>query len=149
MDMNRSFFLRKEDEKPRWRVIDAKGQIVGRLATRLADMLRGKDKPQYTPHGDAGDYVVVINAKDVVFTGNKLTGKVYEKYTGYIGNKKFLTAEQIMQKDPTLIIHLAVKGMLPKTKLARQLLRKLRVYAGAEHPHEAQIRGLGVVEKQA
>jgi large subunit ribosomal protein L13 len=148
MDMNRLFFLRKEDEKPRWRVMDAKGQIVGRLATRIADALRGKDKAQYTPHSDAGDYIVVINAKDIVFTGNKLTQKEYESYSGYIGNKKILTAEQIMKKDPTQIVHHAVKGMLPKSKLARQLLRKLRVYPGAEHPHEAQIRGFGV-EKQA
>ncbi len=147
MDMNKLFFLRKEDEKPRWRVVDAKGQIVGRLATKIADMLRGKDKAQYTPHGDAGDYIVVINAQDLVFTGNKLEQKTYERYTGYIGNKKIFTAKQQMQKDPTEIIHLAVKGMLPKTKLARQLLRKLRVYAGAEHPHQAQIAGFGVEQR--
>jgi large subunit ribosomal protein L13 len=141
MDMNKTFFLRKEDERPRWRVIDAKGQVVGRLATQVAIALRGKDNVQFTPHADAGDYIVVINASDVEFTGNKLEQKIYEVYTGYVGNKKYLTAKQKMEKDPTEIIHLAVKGMLPKTKLARQLLRKLRVYAGSEHPHLAQITG--------
>lgn len=141
MDMNKAFFLRKEDRNPRWILIDANDQVVGRLATKVADMLRGKNRANYTPHDDAGDYVVVINADKLVFTGNKMDQKVYERYTGWIGNKKFLTAKQIMEKDSTRIIELAVKGMLPKTKLARELLRKLRVYAGAEHPHAAQIAG--------
>lgn len=140
-DMNTLFFLRKEDESPRWRVIDADGQVVGRLATRIADMLRGKDRAIYTPHSDAGDYVVVINSDKLVLTGNKMEQKTYDRYTGYIGNKKFPTAKQIMEKDSTRIIELAVKGMLPKTKLARQILSKLRVYKGAEHPHAAQIAG--------
>jgi large subunit ribosomal protein L13 len=144
MDMNKSFFLRKEDQKPRWRVIDAKGKIVGRLATEVADALRGKDKAQYTPHSDAGDYVVVINAKHLVFTGNKLDQKIYQRYTGYIGNMKELTAKQKMEKDPTDVLHLAVKGMLPKSKLARQLLTKLKVYADDTHPHAAQLAGFPV-----
>jgi large subunit ribosomal protein L13 len=143
MNMNKLFFLRKEDQRPRWRVIDARGQIVGRLATHIANILRGKDRVQYTPHSDAGDYVVVINAQDIVFTGNKLEQKTYERYTGYIGNKIILTAKQVMEKDPTRVIELAVKGMLPKSKLSRQLLRKLRVYKGSEHPHAAQIAGFG------
>ncbi len=140
-DMNKTFFLRKEDQKPRWRVVDAKNQVVGRLATSIAVALRGKDRPQFTSHADAGDYVVVINADKIVFTGNKMTQKIYERYTGYIGNKKKLTAEQVMEKHPERIIQLAVRGMLPKNRLSRQLMRKLRVYAGAEHPHQAQIAG--------
>jgi large subunit ribosomal protein L13 len=139
MDMNKSFNLRIEDQAPRWRLIDAKGQVVGRLATRIATILRGKDKAIYTPHSDAGDYVIVINAQNVVLTGNKMEQSTYERYTGYIGNKKVFSAKQVMEKDPTRIIELAVKGMLPKTKLARQVMKKLRVYSGPEHPHKAQI----------
>ena len=141
MNMNKAFFLRTEDQNPRWRLIDAQGQIVGRLATLIANALRGKDRANFTPHSDAGDYVVVVNADKIVFTGNKMTQKVYERYSGYIGNKKFFTAAQIMEKHPERIIELAVKGMLPKNKLSRQLLRKLRVYAGTDHPHKAQIAG--------
>ncbi len=141
MSMNKTFFFKNEDRKPRWRVFDAKGKIVGRLATQIAEALRGKDRPQFTPHSDAGDYVVVINAEHLVFTGNKMTQKVYERYTGWVGNKKSFTAEQVMEKHPTRIIELAVKGMLPKNRLSRQLLDKLRVYAGADHPHKAQIAG--------
>lgn len=140
-DMNKAFHLRKEDESPRWNHIDAKGKVVGRLATQIAEALRGKNRPTFTPSADAGDYVVVTNASQLVFTGNKMEQKVYEKYTGYIGNKQYITAKQKMKKDPTEIIHLAVKGMLPKNKLSRQLLRKLRVYAGSEHPHQAQLIG--------
>src|SRR5438128_2720481 len=114
VDMNKTFFLRKEDAKPDWRLVDASGQIVGRLATKIANILRGKDKAIYTAHTESGDYVVVINAEKIVFSGNKLEQKTYEKYTGYIGNKKFLTAKQHMEKDPTIIIELAVRGMLPK-----------------------------------
>ena len=139
--MNKAFFLRTEDRKPRWRLIDAKDQHVGRLATLIAEVLRGKDKPEFTPHGDAGDYVVIVNAQDVVFTGKKMEQKIYERYTGYIGNKKMLTAQQMMKKDPTFIITHAVQGMLPKNKLSRQLIRKLKVYSGAEHPHQAQLAG--------
>ncbi len=141
MDMNKTFFLRKEDEKPRWRLIDANGQVVGRLATFITNALRGKDRAEFTPHSDAGDYIVVINADKIVFTGKKMTDKIYERYSGYIGNKKFLTPVQIMEKHPERILELAVKGMLPKNRLSRQLLRKLRVYAGTEHPHKAQIAG--------
>jgi large subunit ribosomal protein L13 len=141
MDMNRAFNLRVEDQDPRWRLIDASGKIVGRLATQIADALRGKDRPQFTPHADAGDYVVVINADKIVFTGKKMEQKEYERYTGYIGNRKTLTAGQIMEKHPERILEHAVKGMLPKNRLSRQLLRKLRVYAGAEHPHAAQLAG--------
>lgn len=141
MDMNKTFFLKSEDRAPRWRLIDAKGQIVGRLATQIADALRGKDRPEYTPHNDAGDYVVVINADKIVFSGNKMKQKVYQRFTGWMGNKKEFTAEQVMEKNPERIIELAVRGMLPKNKLARELHRKLRVYKGEEHPHAAQIAG--------
>ncbi len=103
--------------------------------------MRGKDRPEYTPHADAGDYVVVINAEKVVFSGNKMTQKIYQRYTGWMGNKKEFTAQQVMEKHPERIIELAVRGMLPKNKLARQLHSKLRVYKGDKHPHEAQIAG--------
>ena len=141
MDMNKAFQFRNEDRSPRWRIVDANGQVVGRIATKIADALRGKDRAIYTPHSDAGDYVVVINAKNLVLTGNKMEQKTYERYTGYIGNMKVFTAKQVMEKDPTRIIELAVRGMLPKTKLGRHMLRKLRVYAGNEHPHKAQLIG--------
>ena len=141
MNMNKAFFLRTEDQNPRWRLIDAEGKIVGRLATLVADALRGKDRATFTPHSDAGDYVVIINADKIVFTGKKMTQKIYERYSGYIGNKKYLTPVQIMEKHPERIIELAVKGMLPKNRLSRQLLRKLRVYAGTDHPHKAQLAG--------
>lgn len=139
MNMNRAFFLRTEDRKPLWRVIDARGKVVGRLATEIADALRGKDRAYFTPHVDSGDYVVVVNAQDLVFTGDKMRDKIYEKYTGYIGNKKYITAQQMFDKDARRVIELAVKGMLPKNILSRQLLRKLKVYVGADHPHKAQV----------
>jgi large subunit ribosomal protein L13 len=147
MNMNTTFFLRKEDRRPCWRLIDAEGKVVGRLATQIAKALRGKDSARYTPHADAGDYIVVINAEKIKFTGNKMTDKVYEHYTGFIGNKKSLTAKQIMQKDPTQILYHAVKGMLPKeSALSRDMLGKLRIYVGTEHPHEAQLIGFAVKE---
>jgi len=141
MDMNRTFFLRKEDEKPHWKLIDAQDQILGRLATQIADMLRGKDKPFYTPHADAGDYIVVINAEKVRLTGDKWQKKEYDHYTGWMGGYKVKTAREILEKHPTHVIKHAVKGMLPKNKLNREILKKLKVYAGPEHPHKAQIKG--------
>lgn len=139
MDMNKSFFLRKEDEKPNWVVIDATDQVLGRMATKVADILRGKDKPTYTPHADAGDYVIIINAKNVKLTGKKWTDKTYITYSGYMSGKKELTAKELTAKHPTQVIELAVKRMLPKNKLARQLIRKLKVYVDGEHPHKAQV----------
>lgn len=142
MDMNRTFFLRKEDANPQWRVIDAKGKVLGRLATEIATILRGKDQAEFTPHTHSGDYVVVINAAEVVLTGNKMDGKIYLTYSGYQGGQKSKTAREIMQKDPARIIMLAVKRMLPainKSTLSRETLKKLKVYAGAEHPHIAQV----------
>ena len=139
MDMNKTFFLRKEDNKPAWKIIDAKDRVLGRLATQIADMLRGKDKPVYTPHSDAGDYVVVINADKVKLTGDKLTDKEYDRYSGYMGGYKVRTAKEMLEKHPTHLVEHAVKGMLPKNKLSRAMLKKLKVYAGSEHPHQAQL----------
>ncbi|TET05957.1 50S ribosomal protein L13 [Candidatus Dependentiae bacterium] len=137
--MNRIFFLRKEDRRPCWKLIDAKGKILGRLATQIADMLRGKDKPFYTPHADAGDYIVVINAEKVKLSGDKLQKKEYDRYTGWMGGYKLLTAKEMLVKHPTHLVKHAVKGMLPKNKINREILRKLKVYVGPEHPHKAQL----------
>jgi large subunit ribosomal protein L13 len=137
MDMNKAFFLRKEDRAPQWWIIDAEGQVLGRLATQIADVLRGKNKAIYTPHTDTGDYVVVINAEKIVLTGNKWEAKEYARYTGYIGGLKITTAEEMLAKHPTDIIEFAVKGMLPKNTLSRQIIKKLKVYVGTEHPHMA------------
>jgi len=139
MDMNKTFFKRKEDRTPTWKLIDAEGKILGRLATEIADTLRGKDKPCYTPHTDCGDYVVVINAEKVKMTGDKATDKEYDRYTGYMGGYKVTTARELFEKHPERIIEHAVKGMLPKNKLNREIFKKLKVYAGKEHPHKAQI----------
>ncbi len=139
VDMNSAFYLRKEDNAhPQWRVIDAKGQVLGRMATKIADILRGKDKPYFTPHTDSGDYVVVINASEVVLTGKKMDDKEYAHYTGWIGGQKITSAKELLAKHPDRIITLAVKGMLPKNILSRYLMRKLRVYPGSQHPHLAQ-----------
>lgn len=138
MDFNKSFRLRKEDSNPQWRIVDAEGQILGRLATKIADTLRGKNKPNYTPHTDGGDYVIVINADKIKLTGDKWQGKIYDRYTGYIGGYKTMTAQELREKHPIKLVEKAVKGMLPKNKLNRQIYKKLKVYAGAEHPHEAQ-----------
>jgi large subunit ribosomal protein L13 len=139
MDMNSAFFLKNEARKPSWKLIDAKGQTVGRLATLVADILRGKDKPEYTPHTDTGDYVVIINAEHVVFTGNKWEDKEYDRYTGWMGGYKVVMARDMRKNNPERIIEHAVKGMLPKNKLNRQIIKKLKIYAGAEHPHKAQV----------
>ena len=137
--MNKSFVLKKEERKPQWRLMDAEGKVLGRLATHIADVLRGKDKPYYTPHTDSGDYVVVINADKIVLTGNKWEDKEYVRYSGWFGGKKVATAQEMKEKHPTAIIELAVKGMLPKNKLNREIIKKLKVYTGTEHPHKAQI----------
>ncbi len=136
-DMNKTYFLRKEDREPRWFVIDAAGQVLGRLATHVANMLRGKDKPNYTPHTDGGDYVVVINVNKIVLTGNKWNAKMYQRYTGYIAGLREISAKDLLKKRPTDLIKIAVKGMLPKNKLSDQVIKKLKVYATADHPHQA------------
>lgn len=137
--MNKAFYLKKEVHAPKWHVIDAEGKVLGRLATQIADMLRGKDKPEYTPHTDGGDYVVVINAEKIKLTGNKWAGKIYDRYTGYIGGYRTRTAKEMREKDPAAIITLAVKRMLPKNRLNREIIKKLKVYAGSDHPHKAQL----------
>ena len=139
MDMNKSFCLRKEDAAPAWRVIDAEGKVLGRLATHIADALRGKDKAYYTPHTDSGDYIVVINAEKIVLTGNKLEGKIYDRYSGWMGGYKVTSAKDMLAKKPEFLIEHAVKGMLPKNKLSDKIIKKLKVYAGSEHPHKAQV----------
>ncbi|MEJ7818305.1 MAG: 50S ribosomal protein L13 [Thermoleophilaceae bacterium] len=121
-----------------WVVVDASGQTLGRLATRIADVLRGKTKPEYTPHCDVGDFVIVVNAKQISVTGNKRQAKLYHRHTGYPGGLKTRTLNDMLERRPEEVIRKAVKGMLPRNRLARQQLRKLKVYAGPEHPHVAQ-----------
>jgi large subunit ribosomal protein L13 len=121
-----------------WYLVDADGQTLGRLATLVADTLRGKRKPQYTPHVDTGDFVIVVNAEKIVTTGNKLDQKRYYRHSGYPGGLRSRTLREQLERRPTEVIRAAVKGMLPKNKLARHQLTKLKVYAGPEHPHESQ-----------
>ncbi len=121
-----------------WVIIDATDEVLGRLSSQVAKILRGKHKPSYTPHVDCGDNVIVINAEKVKLTGKKMTDKVYVRHTGFPGGQRFATPADFLAKRPTFVIEKAVKGMLPKTRLGEAMLRNLRVYAGAEHPHEAQ-----------
>ena len=122
----------------KWYVIDAEGKVLGRLASEIASVLRGKRKPIFTPHVDCGDFVIVINADKVVLTGNKLNQKIHAYHTGYPGGRKEVVYAEMMAKRPEKVIELAVKGMLPKSRLGRQMIKKLKVYAGPEHPHAAQ-----------
>src|SRR5246500_4617394 len=129
----------KPGEIPRdWYIVDAEGLTLGRLATRIADTLRGKLKPQYTPHVDTGDFVVVVNAEKVAVTGKKLDTKLYYRHSGYPGGLRTRTLREQLERRPTEVLRKAVKGMLPKNRLARQQIKKLQIYAGPEHPHEAQ-----------
>jgi large subunit ribosomal protein L13 len=121
-----------------WVIIDAEGAVLGRLATLIANMLRGKHKTNFTPHVDCGDNVVVINAEKVVLTGKKWSDKEYVRYTGYPGGQKFTSSEELLKKNPIGLVEIAVKGMLPKNRLGSALFRNLHVYAGTKHPHEAQ-----------
>jgi len=121
-----------------WFLVDAEGQTLGRLATRIADKLRGKGKPQYTPHVDTGDFVVVVNAEKIAVTGSKLDTKIYYRHSGYPGGLRQRTLREQLERRPTEVLRVAVKGMLPKNKLAAAQLRKLKIYAGPEHPHAAQ-----------
>ncbi len=139
MDMNKVFFQRREDSFHRWHIINAQGKVLGRLATEVATLLMGKGKPEFSRHADVGDYVIIINAQDVVLSGNKLTTKIYTRISGWMGGKKEFTAGQMMQKDCTEVIHLAVQRMLPKNNLARTFQTRLKVYKGQEHPHTAQM----------
>jgi large subunit ribosomal protein L13 len=121
-----------------WYVVDAEGKTLGRLATAIADTLRGKNKPQYTPHVDTGDFVVVVNAEKIAVTGKKLDEKIYYRHSGYPGGLKERTLRDQLERRPTEVLRKAVKGMLPRNRLARQQITKLKIYAGPEHPHDAQ-----------
>ena len=134
----KSFVAKPADIERKWHVIDANGQTLGRLASQVAMILRGKHKPIYTPHVDCGDHVIVINADKVVLTGKKLDQKVYYRYSGYIGGLKETSARDMLANKPEKMVYEAVKGMMPKNSLGRQMLTKLRVYKGAEHEHAAQ-----------
>jgi large subunit ribosomal protein L13 len=132
-------YVAKESEiQRRWFLFDAEGQVLGRLATRIADVLRGKNKPTYTPNVDTGDFVVVINAEKVVVTGNKEQQKVYQRYSGYPSGLKEIKYTVMRERHPERIIELAVRRMIPKNKLGRKVIKKLKVYRGSDHPHEAQ-----------
>lgn len=128
----------KETVDKQWLVIDAENQPVGRLSSVIASLLRGKHKPNFTPHVDCGDNIIVINAEKVQFTGNKWQDKEYVRFTGYPGGQRFRTAQEAMDRNPTFVVEKAVKGMLPHTKLGRAIFKNLHVYAGTEHGHEAQ-----------
>lgn len=129
---------KKETVSRAWLVVDAEGQPLGRLASKIATILRGKHKPSYTPHVDCGDYIIVLNAEKVKLTGNKMTKKIHYTHSGYPGGQKQRTPAQILEKYPNRLIEIAVKGMLPKTKLGNAMIKKLFVYEGSEHPHQAQ-----------
>ncbi|NQU03615.1 MAG: 50S ribosomal protein L13 [Syntrophaceae bacterium] len=135
----KTFSAKKEDITSEWFVVDAKGKVLGRLASEIARRLRGKHKPIYTPHVDTGDFIVVVNAEKIKLTGKKLTDKVYYRHSGYPGGIKATTAEKMLEKKPEDLLRIAVKGMLPKNSLGRQMLTKLKIYKGSEHQHEAQM----------
>jgi large subunit ribosomal protein L13 len=127
-----------ETADKKWLLVDAEGQTLGRMASKVAKLIRGKHKTNFTPHADCGDNVIVINAEKITLTGNKMATKEYLRYTGYPGGQRSLTAQEMMEKHPTRLIEKAVKGMLPKNKLGNQLYSNLKVYEGVEHKHEAQ-----------
>ncbi|MCK4753108.1 MAG: 50S ribosomal protein L13 [Planctomycetes bacterium] len=134
----KSFMAKKEDVEHKWVLVDAEGAILGRMAAKIAPILMGKTKPTYTPHVDTGDYVVVVNADKIKVTGNKAETKQYDYYTHFPGGHKYVDFADMMAKKPERVIELAVKRMLPKSKLGRKMLKKLKVYRGAEHEHQAQ-----------
>jgi large subunit ribosomal protein L13 len=134
----KTYQARKEALEHKWYLVDAEGKVLGRLATELVKVLKGKNKPTYTPHLDTGDFVVVVNAEKVSLTGKKMKDKIYYHHTGYPGGIKEINAGKLLAKKPTEVIRIAVKGMLPKNSLGRQMLRKLKIYAGPNHPHESQ-----------
>jgi large subunit ribosomal protein L13 len=135
-------YIAKEEkvlESRRWYIVDAKDQILGRMASQIASVLKGKHKPIYSPHQDVGDFVVVVNAEKIKVTGNKLKEKMYHRHSGYPGGQKGISLQQMLQKQPEKVIELAVKRMLPKNSLGRRMYLKLKVYAGPDHPHKAQL----------
>src|SRR6201997_3490103 len=134
----KTFVAKPSDRQRDWYVVDASGKTLGRLATQIADVLRGKRKPTYTPHIDTGDFVIVVNAEKIHVTGNKRQAKLYYRHSGYPGGLRTRTFEQMLARRPEEILRLAVKGMMPRNRLARKQLTKLKIYAGPEHPHVAQ-----------
>ncbi len=134
----KSYMARPAQVERKWHIVDAEGRTLGRLASEIARVLRGKNKPQYTPHIDTGDFVVVVNAEKVVVTGRKAEQKVYRRHTGYPGGLRETSYEVMMERKPTEVLRKAVKGMMPRTRLGRKQFTKLKLYAGPEHPHEAQ-----------
>lgn len=136
--MNNITYTPKNDIQRQWYIIDASGKPLGRVAAEAAKLLRGKHKPTFTPNVDTGDHVIILNCKDAVLTGRKLDQKVYRRHTGYIGNMKEISARNMLQDSPEKAMMLAIKGMLPKNRLGRQMINKLRVYSGSEHENQAQ-----------
>lgn len=134
----KTYSAKAETAQHDWYLVDAKDKVLGRLATEIASRLRGKHKPEYTPHVDTGDYIVVVNAEKVVVTGNKFEGKLYHHHTGFPGGLKTVTFRQLIEKHPTRVLENAVKGMLPKNTLGRAMLKKLKIYTGEQHNHSAQ-----------
>jgi large subunit ribosomal protein L13 len=136
--MSKTYSARAKDIHRHWHLVDADGKTLGRLASEVAKRLRGKHKPEYTPHVDTGDYVVIINAEKINVTGNKMTDKMYHRHTGYIGNLKSVPLDKLLATHPERAIQQAVKGMMPKGPLGREMLTKLKIYAGGDHPHAGQ-----------
>jgi len=136
--MNTTYSAKPLEVERKWYVVDASGHTLGRLATRIADVIRGKHKPQFTPHVDTGDFVIVVNATEIGLTGKKLDQKEYHDYSGYPGGLHSRTAREVRAEDPEKMLRRAVQGMLPKNRLSKRLIKKLHVYAGAEHPHSGQ-----------
>jgi large subunit ribosomal protein L13 len=134
----KTYMAKKEEVEPKWWLVDAQGQVLGRLASRIAHILQGKHKPIYTPHVDTGDFVVVVNAEKIVLTGRKPSQKKYKRYSGYPGGLREVPAEEVLKTKATEVLRLAVRRMLPKNKLGRKMLTKLKIYAKDEHPHQAQ-----------
>ena len=134
----RTYSAKPETVHRDWYLVDATDKVLGRLASEIAMRLRGKHKPEYTPHVDTGDYIVVINAEKIRVTGNKLQNKMYHRYTGYIGNLKSISLEKLLQEAPERVLQYAVRGMLPRNSLGRKMLSKLKIFIGSEHKHEAQ-----------
>ncbi len=134
----RTWSAKPNEVKRDWWVVDADGQVCGRLATQVANILRGKHKPQFTPHVDTGDFVIVLNCEKIKLTGNKKESKIYYKHTGFVGSLKEKTAQQVLDENPEQVVTQAVRGMLPKNRLSRKLIKKLKVYKGDKHPHLAQ-----------
>ncbi len=134
----KTYATKPEDIERRWYVVDAEGKILGRLASEVAKILRGKHKPYFTPHLDTGDYVIVINAAKIRVTGRKLDDKIYYRHSGYPGGLRSATLAEMLKKRPTRVIRLAVRGMLPHNRLGRAMMRKLKIYEGESHPHQAQ-----------